>query len=241
MSKVSSQTQKDSFPVRVRWGAGLDYHLTELFFRPEHIEARLWDDLAEELQQHVIPGGLQCCLVIDFYAGYVMHLVVTLIHVVATWQAEKKEKSPLRRHDGSGSIRRLLAWHNAGRAQKEHWSDTEGIFWFLKARLSSQICQYNCRGGYFIYIRLSFMHSPSNNLPNYYTNPKLPGIKINTEALPLCCLQVEDNTIVAWKHCQVAKFCLLYTANSPNCFPFSQEKLVVLLMSRCRWVCVTLH
>lgn len=61
---------------------------TQLFFGAQCVEAGLRDDLAEELQQHVVVGCLHVCLVVDLYATVVVHLVPLLVHIPATWKAQ---------------------------------------------------------------------------------------------------------------------------------------------------------
>lgn len=58
--------------------------LTQLFFGPQRVEAGLRDDLTEQLQQHVVVGGLHVCLVVDLNATVVVHLVPLLVNVPAT-------------------------------------------------------------------------------------------------------------------------------------------------------------
>ena len=55
--------------------------LTQLLLGAQRVEARLRDDLAEELQQHVLPGRLHVRLVVDLNAAVVVHLVLLLVHV----------------------------------------------------------------------------------------------------------------------------------------------------------------
>ena len=57
--------------------------LTQLLLGAQRVEAGLRDDLAEELQQHVLPGGLHVRLVVDLDATVVVHLVPLLVHVPA--------------------------------------------------------------------------------------------------------------------------------------------------------------
>ena len=54
--------------------------LTQLLFSAQCVEAGLVDDLAEELQQHVVMGGLHFCLVVDLYATVIVHLIPLLVH-----------------------------------------------------------------------------------------------------------------------------------------------------------------
>lgn len=58
--------------------------LTQLFFGPQRVEAGLRDDLAEQLQQHVIVGGLHVRLIVDLNATVIVHLVPLLVNVPAT-------------------------------------------------------------------------------------------------------------------------------------------------------------
>lgn len=58
--------------------------LTQLLFGAERVEAGLHDDLAEELQQHVLVRGLQVRLVVDLDAAVVVDLVPLLVNVPAT-------------------------------------------------------------------------------------------------------------------------------------------------------------
>lgn len=58
--------------------------LTQLFFGSQCVEAGLGDDLTEQLQQHVVMGGLHVGLVVDLDAAVVVHLVPLLVNIPAT-------------------------------------------------------------------------------------------------------------------------------------------------------------
>lgn len=58
--------------------------LTQLFFGSQGVEAGLGDDLAEELQQHVVVRALHVRLVVDLNATIVVHLVSLLVNIPAT-------------------------------------------------------------------------------------------------------------------------------------------------------------
>lgn len=58
--------------------------LTQLFFGSQSVEAGLGDDLTEQLQQHVVVGGLHVCLIVDLNATIVVHLVPLLVNIPAT-------------------------------------------------------------------------------------------------------------------------------------------------------------
>lgn len=58
--------------------------LTQLFFGSQCVEAGLRDDLTEQLQQHVVMGGLHVCLIVDLNATIVVHLIPLLVNIPAT-------------------------------------------------------------------------------------------------------------------------------------------------------------
>lgn len=58
--------------------------LTQLFFGSQCVEAGLRDDLTEQLQQHVVVGGLHVCLIVDLNATVVVHLIPLLVNIPAT-------------------------------------------------------------------------------------------------------------------------------------------------------------
>lgn len=58
--------------------------LTQLLFGSQCVEAGLRDDLTEELQQHVVVGGLHVCLIVDLNAAVVVHFIPLLVNIPAT-------------------------------------------------------------------------------------------------------------------------------------------------------------
>lgn len=63
------------------WGAAAGP--TQLLFGSQGVETGLRDDLAEELQQHVLVGGLHVRLIVDLDATVVVNLVPLLVDVPA--------------------------------------------------------------------------------------------------------------------------------------------------------------
>lgn len=57
---------------------------TQLFFGSQCVEAWLRNYLTEQLQQHVVVGGLHVCLIVDLNAAVVVYLVPLLVNIPAT-------------------------------------------------------------------------------------------------------------------------------------------------------------
>lgn len=54
--------------------------LTQLLLRAQRVEARLRDNLAKQLQKHILRSALHVCLVIYFNATVVMNFISLLIY-----------------------------------------------------------------------------------------------------------------------------------------------------------------
>lgn len=54
--------------------------LTKLLLGAQGIEARLRDNLAEQLQEHVLRGALHVCLVVDLDAAVIVNFIPLLIN-----------------------------------------------------------------------------------------------------------------------------------------------------------------
>lgn len=56
------------------------FSLTQLLLGAEGVEARLRDDLTEELQKHILRGALHVCLVVYLDATVIVNFIPLLIN-----------------------------------------------------------------------------------------------------------------------------------------------------------------
>lgn len=61
-----------------------EHDVAELLLGAQDVEARLVDDLREQLQQHVVLFALHTALVVQLHAGRAVHVVLHLVQIIAS-------------------------------------------------------------------------------------------------------------------------------------------------------------